>query len=310
MTDFACLGDVTQDNFFFIEEANVACDLNRENCTLAIKYGEKVPVKSYGVAAGGNAANVATGLARLGLSAKLLTTFGGDERGAWLKRKLLENGVGLEEAVTDEKRESNLSAVIVFQKERTILTYHVPGEDLVKNIAETRWIYLTSSAGKDSGELHQLVLEKKGAAKLAFNPSTGDLRRGREFLQPVLNVCDVLIVNKEEAEILGEVEKSGAKIVVITDGVKGATVFGGKTRWHCNPFPSEVLETTGAGDAFSSGFLAAVFQGKELFEAMRWGMANASSVVTKLGAQEGLLTPAQMEESLLLNKNVQSTVLV
>lgn len=288
--NFVCIGDVTQDNFFFVDEASVHCDINKENCTLELKYGEKIPVRRYGTACGGNAANVATGLARLGIKTELLTTFGGDERGAWLKRQLLSNNVGLENSVMDEKRESNLSGIIVFKTERTILTYHAEGEDLVATIPPAKWIYLSSSAGKDSTKMHNLVIEQKGLAKLAFNPSAGDLRKGKEFLRPVLAVTDVLILNKEEAEMLGEAEKTGPGIVVVTDGMNGAMVFDGQKTTHFDAIPSKVLETTGAGDAFSSGFLTGLFSGENIDVAMRWGMKNASSVVTKLGAQEGLLT--------------------
>lgn len=287
MASFVCIGDVSQDNFFFIDEASVHCDLNQKNCTLEIKYGEKIPVTRFGVSCGGNGANVATGLAKLGVSVELLTTFGGDERGAWLKRKLLENGVGLENSMVLEKRESNISSIVIFKKERTILTYHGKGENLIKTLPPCRWIYVTSVLE------YRDLLEQRGTARLAFNPSAADLRKDKDFLAQIVAMSEVLIVNKEEQEMLGMM---GPKITAVTDGLSGVDVFDGGKKIHGEPVPSEVLETTGAGDAFSSGFLAGLFWGKDLETAMKWGILNASSVVTKLGAQEGLLRREDLGE--------------
>ena len=59
-----------------------------------------------------------------------------------------------------------------------------------------------------------------------------------------------------------------------------------------------VIERTGAGDAYSTGFLAGLLFGKDVTEAMRWGSANATSVIGKIGAQPGLLTKKQMHDVL------------
>ena len=64
------------------------------------------------------------------------------------------------------------------------------------------------------------------------------------------------------------------------------------------PDPREPYEITGAGDAHASGTVAALALGLPLEEALLWGAANASAVLQKIGAQEGLLTRAQLEEAL------------
>lgn len=299
MADFVCIGDATQDNFFFISEATVECDINRENCVMALKYGGKVPVERYAVNIGGNAANVACGLAKLGAETALLTTFGDDDRGVWIKKELMRQGVDLALAVTEPGRESNISTVIVYKGERTILTYHGQGADLEK-VPEASWIYLTSSSGVDSGKLFDRVLEYKktnGDAKLAFNPGTGDLRKGKEFLAPILGVADVLIVNKEEGEMLGGVAELGIKIVAVTDGANGAMVYAEGTQYSLPAATNTSSGTAGAGDAFSSGFLAALYFGKDAKTALAWGIKNSGSVVQKVGSTAGLLTKEQIERS-------------
>lgn len=281
---FICIGDVSQDNFFFINDASVHCDLNDKNCTLELKYGQKIPVENYKACLGGNGANVAVGLHRLGIPTELLTVFGSDDRGLWLKKCLLTEGIGLENSQTDPKRESNISSIIVFKNERTILTFHGQEENL-KQVPVCDWIYLTNISA------NSFKPEQKRTAKLVFNPSAKDLQKGKDFLQPILNVVDILIVNKEEFEIL---EKFKSKITVVTNGPNGADVFENDKSWHLNALPAKVIETTGAGDAFSSGFLAGLYFGKNIEEAMKWGMANSASVISQIGAQTGLLTQEQI----------------
>lgn len=274
MADFVCIGDASQDNFFFIDEE--------------IKYGEKIPVERFAMDVGGNAANVAVGLARLGVGTELVTIFGADEKGAWVKKRLLLNGVGLENSATDEEKETNISAIIVLAGERTILTYHARRERKIGKFPTAGWIFLSDvSIGFDP--------KAKGEAKLAFNPTAQELRKGREYLQLVVAETDVLIVNKEELEIIGT---KGPKITAVTDGPNGVDVFEGGNSWHADALPVEVVEPTGAGDAFSAGFLAGLFYGKEIAEAIRWGLANSKAVISKLGAQTGLLTIDQMREFL------------
>jgi sugar/nucleoside kinase (ribokinase family) len=69
---------------------------------------------------------------------------------------------------------------------------------------------------------------------------------------------------------------------------------------HCPryPDPRAPYEITGAGDALASTTVAALAMGESLENALRWGSVNASAVLQKIGAQEGLLTRAQLEEGL------------
>ena len=87
---------------------------------------------------------------------------------------------------------------------------------------------------------------------------------------------------------------------MITDGVRGAYASDGVTIWFMPPYPDPKppYERTGAGDAFSSTFVAALALGKNIEEALRWAPINAMSVVQYIGAQEGLLSRGKLEEYL------------
>lgn len=278
MADFVCMGDATIDNFFFIDDASVHCNLLKENCMLELKYGQKISVSKFGTSLGGNAANVSVGLSRLGVRTALMTTFGDDERGAWIKKKLMENNVDICSCKNDSKIQSNISSIIIFKGERTILSYHgtdnlISGSD---KVPPCQWLYLTS--GTDCPEI--------SGAKLAFNPWMKDIRENLPAVKRVLEKTDVLLVNKEEAEALGVL---GPKITVITDGKNGVTAYIGDQIIKKPAIGEKALEPTGAGDAFSSGFLAGLYYGKDLETAMDWGLKNAGSVIQKIGAIEGLL---------------------
>lgn len=100
-------------------------------------------------------------------------------------------------------------------------------------------------------------------------------------------------------EMLVQLQQMGPKTVVITDGKNGSYSIDEKENiLHLEIFESPVIERTGSGDAYTSGFLAATMEGLSIGQAMRWGTINAASVVGKVGAQAGLLTQDQVKQTL------------
>lgn len=248
-----------------------------------IKFGQKIVAKKHAVTLGGNAANVSVGLARLGVSTALTTVFGDDEAGYWQKKQLMTENVDVSLAKIDPKNESNSSAIIIFSGERTILSYHSPKTIVLDPVSNANWVYLTSSPGVNSNDVFSLL---KSFNHLAFNPSVPDLKKGKDYLAPILEKTDVLILNNEEFEMLGT---KGPKITVVTDGKNGVSLYDGEKQIQKPAIGENAIETTGAGDAFSSGFLSALYYGKNPEEALEWGLKNSASVILKIGAIEGLL---------------------
>ncbi|HBB49860.1 TPA: hypothetical protein DCZ50_03175, partial [Candidatus Nomurabacteria bacterium] len=123
---------------------------------------------------------------------------------------------------------------------------------------------------------------------------------------------EVVICNKEESQRILGIEESdiknlikgmaglGPKIVVITDGVKGAYAFNGSKTWFMPPYPDPKppFERTGAGDAFSSTFIASLALGKSIQDSLRIAPINSMSVVQYVGAREGLLNMDALENFL------------
>lgn len=312
--DLISIGDSTVDLFVEIdvEDAHTVCTLDNGKCVVCFSYGSKVPVrKMTRVAAVGNAANSAIGSSRLGLKTAIYTVVGSDKDSQEIKDIFEKEGVDTSFVVMESDKRSNLSVVLNYNSERTIFVYHEDRRYSLPLLPEAKWVYYTSVA-KDHDILHKQVSEyiKKTETKLAFNPGSYQLREGLEALKPILEVADVLLLNREEAQMLtgGDLEDirwllkklkdTGPKMVVVTDGRNGSYAsFDGREVWHAGILEDlPVVEMTGAGDAYSTGFLAAVCKGKELPEAMVWGTMNAASVIQYIGAREGLLSQEKMLE--------------
>ncbi|MFC1612224.1 carbohydrate kinase family protein, partial [Patescibacteria group bacterium] len=93
----------------------------------------------------------------------------------------------------------------------------------------------------------------------------------------------------EVKQLLKKLCALGPKTVIITDGSKGAYASDCKIHYKMGVFPIKIVEMTGAGDAFATGIIAALHYGKTIDEALRWGTANSTSVISSIGPQEGLL---------------------
>lgn len=300
MHQIIAIGDSTLDVFLEIDEASVHCNLDKTKCFLCLNYADKIPVKKITRAFGGNSANFSVGTGRLGINTAIYTILGDDEVG-----KNIYEGFKKEKINTDYvsfDKNTTYSTVINFHGERTILTYHEPRQYNLPQLGDSEWVYLTS-VSFDHENLHSQVIEyvKKSGAKLAFNPGVSQLRDGIDKLEAVLRLADILILNKDEAELLlGQklvkellnefINKYQVKMAVITDAERGSRAFDGKTYFEALAEKATLVEMTGAGDAYAAGFMAAIIKGKYIQEAMRWGARNAASVVQHIGSQEGLLS--------------------
>lgn len=91
--------------------------------------------------------------------------------------------------------------------------------------------------------------------------------------------------------LLFELSKLGPKLAIITDGSHGAHCYNAveETVYSAKPRKTHIVETTGAGDAFASGFVAGIVMGKSIDISLKLGMLNAESVISSLGAKNILL---------------------
>ncbi|MBI2613867.1 MAG: carbohydrate kinase family protein [Candidatus Levybacteria bacterium] len=304
--DVVCIGNAKIDTFLTLHEANQHLRLIEKTNELCIKFGDKITVDKAEILVGGNAANVAVGTSRLGLHTGIVAEIGKDEFAQKIINTLSFEKVDTSNVRQTEGQQSSFSVILNFKKERTIFSEHVKRSHNFEfgNIT-TKWVYLTSLGNEWKNAYNKTVdFIKKSKVRLAFNPGTLQIQSGRNNIENVLLATDVLFVNKEEGEALlghtqgrqsiediaSNLQKFGPRVVIITDGENGSFAIDDKGNISKKgAIETQVVEKTGAGDAYSSGFLSALINNKPIPEAMEWGTKNSASVIGKVGAQAGLL---------------------
>jgi ribokinase len=310
--DLLTIGDITTDAFIRLKEAEVHCRIDHGTCEICMPFGDKIPFEYAKVVKGvGNAANAAVAGARLGLRTALVTNTGDDQNGRECKIELQKNGVIDTYVKTNKGKATNYHFVLWYGNERTILVNHVDYDYHLPKIPEVKWIYLSSIAS-NTFPYHMAIadyLEAHPEVKLAFQPGTFQMKLGFEEMKRIYARTDVFMVNVEEAQrmlkndtrdvkvLMREIIGHGPKLVVITDGPKGAYMYDGDHSYFMPiyPDPKPPFERTGCGDAFASTFVSALAMGKTPLEALMWAPVNPMSVAQFIGSQEGLLTEKQIE---------------
>lgn len=280
-----------------------------------MSFGAKIPYESVTVVpAVGNAPNAAVAAARLGLSSALITDLGDDHHGREALATLKKGHVDTSFVRAHEGRATNYHYVLWFADDRTILIKHEQYPYVLPALNDPRWLYL-SSLGEHSLPYHKALLAYLNAnpeIKLAFQPGTFQIKFGYEQLTGLYQRSSVFLCNVSEARkilkteelkienLLQKLHELGPKIVVTTDGPRGAYTYDGKKVWFMPPYPDPKppLERTGAGDAFSATLIAALALGEPVERALTWAPINSMSVVQQIGAQAGLLDRPTLEDYL------------
>ncbi|MBU0661284.1 carbohydrate kinase family protein [Patescibacteria group bacterium] len=296
------VGDTTLDTFIIIDDTSKQVSLNAAKKLLCFNFADKIPLNHIAQSTGGNAANVAVGAKKLGLRTALVTELGDDINGYTIHQDLEDSGIDTSYINIRKNKETRFSIVLNCQSERTILSYHAPRTYTLPKLPKTEWVYYTSlGKGFEKIQDHiKIYLKKNPKTKLAINPGSYQMNHGQKYIKEIIPLTDILFINKEEAALLiGKnmtIKKSirqlhtlGAKTVVITDGTNGAHASDGQQIFFMPVYPIIAQAKTGAGDAFTSGFLSATILKKDIETALRWGTANAGGVIQKIGAQKGLL---------------------
>jgi len=307
MFNLLTIGDAVVDNHIILDEAEVECSVDKKTCRLCLDYAAKVPVKESFQNIGGNAVNTAIGASKLGLNTAILTDLGKDANGKTVISELKKYKVDTKLAKLNPQNETRFAIVLNYKGERTILSSHKKKiYSWPKNLPETDWIYFTSmSDGFETLQKNLLAhLKKHPTVRLAYNPGSFQLKNSLNNVLETIKKSDLLIVNLQEAEIILNTtlqkEKSittvihkllslGAKEVVITDADKGAYAGSVEEVWYMPSFPVQVIAKTGAGDAFSSGYISAKQYDHDLKTSLIWGIANSCSVISGFGSHAKLL---------------------
>lgn len=280
---------------------------------ICLTLGAKIPAEEVFLASGGGGTNTAATFVNQGLKVGYCGMLGDDVFGSLILKELKSLKIDIAFVKKTKERKTNLSIFFVYPgADRTTLVYRSASDFLQKKdipwkkIKNTKWLYLAPF----SGELAKMTLDivnfaKENNIKVAFNPGYSQLSLAHEILKDILEKVDVLILNQEEASQLTKIpyqneEEAFAKIdemtkgiSVMTKGADGVTVSDEKYLYSAKALPIEVIEKTGAGDAFGSGFISGLIQKKDIVPAIQFGVANSAACIAKWGAKEGLLKKGQ-----------------
>jgi ribokinase len=309
MFDIISIGDPTIDTFLIVKDVEIK-EIDGVKKAI-INWGDKLPVEKFYRTVAGNAANNAVGSARLGLRTAYYCVVAHDTGGREIVHKMEKEKVSTRYIVQNDKHPTNASTVLSHDGERTIFVYHEHRKYKLPPLVHSGWIYLTSmGVGFETIYKDLSKYLDRYKARLGFNPGTFQLRAGPKKNEMMLKRTDLLSLNVEEAqswvgecrqdpeELCKKLTKLGPKAVALTDGRRGAYSYSGEGFYYIAEYPGPRIEATGAGDAFTTAYIAGLAHGLPHKEALRWGPMNAGSVVQQVGPQAGLLTKTQMHEQL------------
>lgn len=312
MYDLITVGDIKLDVFIELgEDAKLHCNLNKKDCLMEIRYGEKIPVDSAVTMMAGTAPNVAIGIRRLGGASSIVSVVGEDATATLAMDGLKKEGISTDYIRIAEGRKSSFAAVLNFQAESTVLAVHEPHTYTMPENLKTKWLFVSEIGAIYKDLYREIAQMAENGIKIAINPGAMQLEELDESLYHLISVADLLILNKDEAQLLCNcptddpkvlvrtMQELGPRIAIVTDGKGGSYASDDGKIFHAPLFEiGERVEATGAGDAFSTGVLGALITGHDLQTALTWGSINSGSVVKYIGPQKGLLTRQQISDEL------------
>lgn len=300
----ASLGAATLDVYLQGEVLTASKDVRSHDFVTQFPLGEKLELDGMVFSTGGGANNAAVTFARQGMGAQLLAKIADDLAGAEIVRALKAERVNTDMVACDLKGATGYSTILLAPRgERTILVYRGVSEQLAsKDFAWSRlradWLYITSLAGNLKLLEKAVSAAHKAGIKVALDPGSRELAKPAR-IKKLLPKLELIKGNREEMaklfpatypeDMLKKAAKT-CKYAVVTDGPRGSFATDGNNLYRAGMYKDvKVVDRTGAGDAFGSGLVAILAQGKDMPAALTFGSANSTSVVQHVGAKPGIL---------------------
>lgn len=336
MSKVITIGSATVDVFVECDEANIVsvCTKDHNRDFMSYPYGAKIDISSFSSRVGGGGINTACNLANLGYDTSAIFKIGDDIYSEGIMHFFKNHKVSLKHIIQKKDVSTGFSIILVsFQGDRTVLAHRGANATIKKEeidfdaIKEADFIYVAPLNGESNAVIEPLVdYAHKHDLTICFNAGTTSLKKGRKHLDKILKYAHVVVLNKEEAimatgiqvrpdtktekfsqelvhpdikKMLKTMKVQEYQVIVITDGNKGAYAYDGKKYYFCPTFPSPVVSTLGAGDAFASTFCGALHRTDiNIGLSLMYGSVNSASVVSEFGATDGLLTFEEIEKRL------------
>ncbi|WP_027091163.1 5-dehydro-2-deoxygluconokinase [Cohnella thermotolerans] len=302
-------------SFDLIAIGRACIDLN------AVEYNRPMEeTLTFSKYVGGSPANIAIGIARLGLKAGFIGKIADDQHGRFIKKYMGDAGVDTSQLIVDrEGHKTGLAFTeIKSPEECSILMYrdevadlYLKPEEVDENYIRQARLLLVSGTALSRSPSREAVLKaiqlaKRNGVKVVFEldyrPYTWKSKEETAlYYALVAERSDIVIGTRDEYDMMENREggtneettrhlfRHTPELVVIKHGVEGSYAYtrsGGVFR--ARAYKTKVLKTFGAGDSYASAFLFALLQGKDIETALKYGSASASIVVSRHSSSEAM----------------------
>ena len=255
----------------------------------------------YKLIAGGSAANTIKGLSRLGHACALIGKIGQDEAAQQFIESIKSYGV------TPNLSTSQLSTARVFclltpDGERTMRSLMGAGAEMsesdltAEHFKVVNLVHIEGYLMNRQGVVEKAMrLAKEAGAKISFDLSSFEIVQNfkKQISDLLVNFVDIVFANEEEAQMLTGLPpekactliKDLSHIAIVKTGSQGCWAATKNQKAFHNAFKVNIVDTTGAGDLFASGFLHGFLTNKTLEESLCYGSFIASEVIQTVGAE-------------------------
>lgn len=304
MYDVLTIGSATVD--IYMKSADFHLQKTDDGLLLCQEYGGKMDVNHFQMTPGGAGTNTAVGFSRMGFKVAAIVEIGTDVMGQMVFDELQREHVGTEFVISEKTEETAVSVLLISgDGGRSALTHrgassHLEARDIPWDaLKQTRWIHLSNVSGDTELLFTLFEFIKKSDVGLSWNPGKKELQMiadGKILVESI--AADMLFMNAEEWEVLQPVQErilEQVPKIIVTDGFHGGKLFvKGSYQFTYAAEKVDVMQETGAGDAFVTGFVSGYLSGQDLPTSCKWGVKNSTSVIQKMDAKQGLLTKAQV----------------
>lgn len=279
-----------------------------------VSHDEESFITSETDTSGGSAANTIVGLARLGCSTSIIGKIAEDDEGDLIEYNLAVNGVYTNNLIYSESGSTGKCIGFVDKNGERCL-YISPGvNDDIKigeinplNIMRCKIMHYTSFVGDSFNTQIELLEKLSKETLLSFDPGMLYVEKGFDELKPILERTDILLINESELRLLCNNDYDdlkeltlglldlGIDTVVVKQGSKGVFAINNSQECFVEAYECEVVDTTGAGDSFNSGFLYSFLKGYDLEKSCQIGNWVASKAIQGFG-MEKFPTAKELEE--------------
>ncbi|WP_339185067.1 ribokinase [Paenibacillus sp. FSL H8-0317] len=268
--------------------------------------GETVLGDSFKTVPGGKGANQAVAAARLGAEVAMIGRVGDDAFGKDILENFRANAVNTQNVKPVTHLESGTAHIILAEGDNSIVVVEAANREVTPayvdeaaKVIRDADIVLIQQEIPEETVVHVSTLCAEFGTPLLLNPAPA-----RTLPQEVIDNAAYITPNEHEAEILfqgmspAQALRQYPNKLFITEGSKGVRYFDGTEEILVPTYKVEAVDTTGAGDTFNAAFAVALAEGRALQESIRFANRAASLSVTKFGAQGGMPTRDEVEESL------------